>query len=92
MISHHLIVVGDPISERDLIIYALADLNNLCYNPFVRSIIMMIVKPNFNAIHSQLETYKRTILQQSGLDKDNMFHALMASTNCSFSSHKSRKN
>lgn len=44
-ISHHLTVVGKPISKRDLVMYTLASFN---YNPFVTSFDMMIVKPNFN--------------------------------------------
>lgn len=75
-ISHHLATIGEPISQGDLIMHALARLSyNPCYNPFVTSINMMIVKPNLSAFYSQLETYQRMILKHFGIDKDHVFHA-----------------
>lgn len=75
-ISHHLVAVSEPISDHDLVMYALVGLiDNSTYNPFVTTIKMAQPKPNFTSFHSQLETFERMILNHYAIDKDKAFHA-----------------
>lgn len=55
--ANHLAVVGEPILNCDLLMYALSAFScNSCYNPFVTLINIMVEKPSFSAFHKQLET------------------------------------
>lgn len=39
---------------------------------------MMTIKPFFSALHNLLETYERIFNQQSGIDKEKVFHVNVA--------------
>lgn len=60
-ISHHLAAIGEIVSNKDIVMYALLGFST--NNPFVTSINMMHEKPSFSVFHNQLVIYEHMLDQ-----------------------------
>lgn len=75
-ITGHLVVVGDPISDRDIMIFIVWGLgSNSNYTSFVTSVNMSDQKPSMSALRGLIKTYNHMFSKQSRLEHNKVFQA-----------------